>query len=460
LLIKPFWFFGIEVSVQNAVDNEQYGLYFSLLNFTIIFNILLDIGITNFNNREIAQHNNLISKYFSNIIGAKILLGLAYSLVCFIVAILIGYNEIQIHLLLFLIINQIFASFILYLRSNINGLLMFVTDSIFSVMDKVLMILLCGFLLWSGCFGVFRIQWFVYAQTISYLITAIIAFIVVYRKCDFFYFRFNLKYIIVIFKRSYPFALLVLLMSLYNRIDSVLLERLLPDGKEQAGMYAQAYRILDLCSNYALLFPVLLLPLFSKLLKQKQNINTLVKLSTLLLIIPSIILIVICLMYNNEILKLLYHGLYNEVAFSMLMIGFIGICFTYIFGTLLTANGSLRALNMIAFISLILNMTLNLILIPHYKATGAALAGMITQLISAIVQVIIVIKVFHLNVNRVLIFKGLAFLVFTLSLGYFLKSLYLEPLKGIAILIVFAISMAIVLRLLKPKELMEFLKKD
>ena len=48
LLIKPFWILGIDRSVQNAVGAEQYGFYFAIFNFTFLFNIMLDLGITNF----------------------------------------------------------------------------------------------------------------------------------------------------------------------------------------------------------------------------------------------------------------------------------------------------------------------------------------------------------------------------------------------------------------------------
>ena len=46
---------------------------------------------------------------------------------------------------------------------------------------------------------------------------------------------------------SFRFALLVLLMSFYNRIDSVMLERLLPKGTgtTQVAIYAKAFRLLD-----------------------------------------------------------------------------------------------------------------------------------------------------------------------------------------------------------------------
>ena len=74
LLVKPFWILGIEVGVQNAVGNEAYGFYYAIFSFSYIFNILLDLGLTNFNTRNIAQHPQLIGKHLSGILGIKLLL--------------------------------------------------------------------------------------------------------------------------------------------------------------------------------------------------------------------------------------------------------------------------------------------------------------------------------------------------------------------------------------------------
>ncbi|NBP91865.1 MAG: polysaccharide biosynthesis protein, partial [Actinobacteria bacterium] len=59
LLIKPFWILVIEPHVQNSVGNGSYGEYFAIANFSFLLNILLDFGITNFNNKNIAQNNHL-----------------------------------------------------------------------------------------------------------------------------------------------------------------------------------------------------------------------------------------------------------------------------------------------------------------------------------------------------------------------------------------------------------------
>ena len=306
LLIKPFWIFGIDRTVQNLVGDENYGFYFALFNFSLILNILLDVGITSYNNRNIARHHFLLPKHLSNIIGLKLLLAIVYALFCLIVAAIIGYNKIQIHLLIFLILNQFLVSFILYLRSNISALHLFRTDSLISVLDRTLMIIICSILLFTHRFREqFTISWFVYAQTASYLLTTIITFAVVMQKSGRFRIQFNPAFFVVFLRKSYPYAILILLMSLYNRIDSVMLERMLPGtrGHEQAGIYAQAFRLLDAVSMFGVLFAGLLLPIFSKMIKQGESVGQMVKLSYTLLIVPAIVIAVSSLYYDQEIMS-------------------------------------------------------------------------------------------------------------------------------------------------------------
>ena len=55
LLVKPFWILGIDREVQNLLGDASYGTYQALFNFSYLFYILLDLGITNFNSRAVAQ---------------------------------------------------------------------------------------------------------------------------------------------------------------------------------------------------------------------------------------------------------------------------------------------------------------------------------------------------------------------------------------------------------------------
>ncbi|WP_299578984.1 oligosaccharide flippase family protein [uncultured Sunxiuqinia sp.] len=462
LLIKPFWIFGIDRTVQNMVGAESYGLYFSLLNFSLLLNILLDLGITNFNNRNIAQNSHLLKKSLTNIVGVKFLLAVVYAVVCLLTAALIGYNKLQLHLLLFLIFNQFLISFTLYLRSNISGLHLFRTDSLLSVLDRSLMIVFCSLLLFTPRLAeTFSISWFVYAQTAAYVLTAIITYLTVLHYAGTFRMRLDWHNIRLTLKQSFPYALLILLMAFYNRIDSVLLERLLPGslGKEQAGIYAQAFRLLDALAMFGALFAGLLLPIFARMIKQGENPSPLVQFAFRLLIVPAILVAVASIFYAQPIMSLLYHEHIELSAplLGILMTGFTGIATTYIFGTLLTANGSLKQLNQMALAGVVLNVSLNLLLIPQLQALGSAYASLTTQLLTAMAQVVIATRLFQFKVDYLLLLKLLGFVLFCILAAK--ASLFLnDRLLGFALLLLSGVAYAFLSRLISIKAFVVILK--
>ena len=462
LLIKPFWIFGIDRPVQNLVGDQSYGMYFALFNFSMILNIFLDVGITNFNNRNIAQHNFLLRKHLSNIVGLKFILAGVYALFSLSIAAIIGYDKVQFHLLFFLIFNQFLISFTLYLRSNISGLHLFRTDSFISVLDRSLMIAICSILLFTKILNQpFTIEMFVYVQTVAYLATALITFMVVLKKSGRIKIRFNLKFFVVFLRKSYPYALLILLMSFYNRIDSVMLERLLPNplGKEQAGIYAHSFRLLDAVSMFGVLFAGLLLPIFAKMIKQKEPVGQMVQLSYTLIIVPAIIIAISSVYYHSQIMNLLYTSSTEESSgiLGVLMIGFTGIATTYIFGSLLTANGSMKHLNIMAFTAMILNIVLNFILIPRFQAFGSAYASLITQLFAGVTQIILVYFIFKLKFNPGFIFRLLLFVGVVAVLGTVSKNID-NWLTGYLVMIFASVFFAILLKLFNIKDLYHIMR--
>ncbi|MEG2070109.1 MAG: oligosaccharide flippase family protein [Bacteroidales bacterium] len=454
LLIKPFWILGIDVGVQNSVGAENYGLYFAVFNFTFLFNMLLDMGISNFNNRNIARHSHLLEKHLSGIITLKILLGILYMLVIFMVALIIGYRDFQLKLLFWMGVNQFLNTFILYLRSNISALLMFKTDSFLSILDRLLMIIFCGVLLWGNMTNEpFRIEWFVYCQTLAYSISAFIALMIVIKKAHVQKLSWNLSFFRMILKKSLPFAILYLLMSFYNRIDSVMIERLLPDdiAAFEVGIYASAFRLLDALVMIAYLFSVILLPLFSKMLKDKENLNPIIKTSFSLLYFFAITAVVLLEYYRYPILELLYHNHITESAevFKILIPCIIPISFTYIFGTLLTANGNMRLLNITAIAGIVVNVLVNLFLIPRLYAKGAAIASLSTQSVVSFLQIVIVFKQLKVSFHQIPYLSCILFTVIIIPSVYlFTKFFSGNVLFSLFIATVFAILLGLTTRLI------------
>lgn len=461
LLIKPFWILGIDRAVQNQVGAESYGLYAALFNFSFLFNILLDLGITNFNNRNIAQHNHLLNKHLSGILGLRIILSIVYFLVSIAIAFILGYQGKELYMLLILLLNQALLSLILYLRSNIAGLHMFRMDSFASVLDRFIMIVLCGILLWGNVSSQpFRIEWFIWSQTIAYAITTLMALLFLKGRVQTMKIDFDLRFSLVILKKSYPFAILILLMTFYNRIDSVMLERILPDGAEQAGIYAQSYRLLDAGNMIAYLFSALLLPMFSHMIRHKKPLENLVELSFSFIAVPAMIVMACGVFFSEEIMGLLYHHHVGEssLVFSIIIHCFLANSSVYIFGTLLTANGNLQQLNRIAFAAMLLNILLNLLLIPYFEATGAAIAGLTTQVLSAAAQIILAHRIFGFRMKWVLAFRYLLFMILSFTVFYLVRSLSAYFLWQISIAVLISILIALTFKIIRPLELFRLVR--
>lgn len=467
LLIKPFWILGIDRYVQIAVGAEMYGFYYALFNFSFLLNILLDFGITNFNNKNISQHQYLLNKHLSSILVLRMMLALLFCIVTMTLGWLIGYTTDMLKMLLVLIFNQALISFILYLRSNLSGLHLFRTDSFISVTDRLIMIVMCGFLLFMhNSYGVpFDIRWFVYAQTAGYLITAIITLFIVIDKAQLKKLTWRFSFFLMILKKSYPYAVLVLLMTFYNRIDTVMLERMLPDGAVQAGIYASAYRFLDAANMIAFLFAGLLLPMFASMLKKKESVEKMVHLSFCLLVIPAFVVSICSYFYSHDLMGFLYrkttHGAESASVFRILMFCFIPISSTYIFGTLLTANGNLKQLNLMAATGMLINITLNLILIPRFKVEGSAVSSLITQVLTAGAQIIMVNYIFRFHINYRLLSSLVLFIVLVATACWYISThLHANFFVGLILSACLGLALAFLLRIISVRNLYYIIKYE
>lgn len=463
LFIKSIYILGFETQVQNEVGAASYGIYFAIFNFSFLLTIVLDFGITNFNNKNIAQNNHLLTKHFSGLFTLKILLAIIYIIIVVVAGLLIGYDTRLMKLLLVQGFNMFLLFFINYLRSNLAGLHLFKTDAIVSILDRSILIVLCIVMLKTDVLKEpDGIMYFVYAQTIGYSISVITAFLIILNKTHTFKLKWNWAFSLMILKKSLPFAILTLLMSFYNRIDTVMIERMLPKGvgDVQSGIYAQAFRLLDATNMIAFLTAGMLLPIFSRMLKHKESVESLVKLISTLLLTPAIVIGVGCVFYSNELMGLLYQVHVEESAkiFSLLMLSFIAVSTTYIFGTLLTANGNMKQLNTMAAFGMILNISLNFLLIRQFEAYGSAISSMITQFLTAIIQVIIAQRIFKFKINYKLINTLIMFAIGVIAINYGSRMLNLNWMMSFVIMVATSVLWAFVSGTISIKAIFRILK--
>lgn len=400
VLVKPLWIFGIDLEVQNRVGGEAYGYYAAVLSFSMIINIVLDLGLAHYSNRSISRKPEEVAAHFSDLILLKLLLAIAYLIMALALGYYLSYLGDRWPVLLYLALGQAFSSLILFFRAHLAGLQLFKYDSLMSVVDKLLMIAMAGYVLYFSKDLVMTIEAFAKLQALSYALAALLAFLLIYPRVKGITPKLSLRGFMGRLRSSYPYALLIFLMALYTRVDSVMLQQMV--GDLENGIYAQAFRLLDAINQPAYLFSVLLLPMFSGMLARKESVSALSKLAFSLLFVMGMAISLSTYLSAPELMALLYDANSGSSAPVLQALLFSSLAFgtTFVFGTLLTAKGDLALLNKVAAVGFILNVLLNFFLIPLYGAIGAALATVITQAAAALVQMALCFKNMDLRYGR------------------------------------------------------------
>jgi O-antigen/teichoic acid export membrane protein len=462
LLIKPFWVLGIGIGVQNAVGIESYGVYFTMLNFSFLFHIFLDFGINNFQNRNISQNPKAAGQLLSTLSVVKLGFGLLFVILVVIFGKYVKqYPEHYLSLLLIIGLNQVLSSIVLFLRANLAGLQFFKVDSIISVLDRLLMIAICGVLLWTNFLKVpFKIEWFAYAQGVAYLTTIIVALAILLFEAKVEIRKPQFRGLSKIVKESFPYAMLTLIMTIYYRIDVIMIESILPNGAKEAGIYAQGYRLPEMASMFALLFATLLLPMFSKMLAKNEKITNLMSLSFRLLVTPAIISAIVISFFSIDVIRILFDTEFEKSADvqTILMYTFIPLASTYVFGTLLTANGDMKTLNITSLIGLVINVGLNYKLIQEVGIQGAAIATLVTQVVVVVLQLLYIGKKFEVRPRWQLIVSLLLFTIGLYIMAEIICLFKIDHKLMMMILLILSVGWAFATRLINLKGIYNILK--
>lgn len=455
LLVKPVWILVIDRAVQNTLTQEIYGNYFALFNFSLMFFIILDLGLNGYNTTEISRDTNKIVSFAGNIIGLKILLMILYLIAAFGVGSLLGYNRLEFNLLLILCILQIITSFNQYLRSIVSSLQKFKWDGVFMVLDRVVIISICSVLIWGGISDwELTINRFVYAQLMGVSLVTILLVVFLRKQLSKISISFQFQRIVPILKKSWPFALLIMLMGLYNYMDSVMLKLII--GDEEAGVYALGYRLFYALLMFAQIFSGVLLPFFSKNINDVNVVRQVSNYTSKLLFLIGFSVIFYSYSYGMDIMQLLYPDKATAAssnAFVILMFGFIGSVLVLVYGTLLTAALELKYLNMAAFATLVINLVLNVKLIPQYGASGAAIATLVSQLIFGGVCFMISFQKFNFKLKWVDIFNQLGGVMMLLIIIIYSKQYFDNVLVHSVLIAVVVLLVAYLFKLFNVKHL-------
>jgi O-antigen/teichoic acid export membrane protein len=327
-------------------------------------------------------------------------------------------------------------------------------------LDKGLLILILGYVLFLSGHDLAILD-FAYAQTCALTLTALVAASILYFKKPFRGPRLPPERVRTIVKQAAPFALAVFLMTIYTRIDGVMIEQLAVDGEYQSGAYAAGYRLLDAANMIAYLFAVLLLPMMTKSLGDNDAIRRLLSQGSRVMLAVTVIVVACCVTYRHQVMELLYTQATDEWAsiFGLLIASFAAIGGMYVFGTYLTARGDIRQLNILYISCVSLNVVLNLLLIFRLGARGAAIATLLTQSVATAALVIMTIRKAQVSIRGSRILSAVLFLGLCVVISY--GSIQVDSLGWVVRFAGTAILMggaALITRLIKIEELRQFIR--
>ncbi len=389
LLVKPIWILLIDRGLQNQLGPVAYGSYYTLLSLSLMLSAVLDAGLSQFNTRTIASEGDPSLKNLPSIVGLKAILWIVYMLGTLGIGFFLDYPPQSIYWLLLLGVQQGLHAFNLLLRSILSGQMRFKREGWMGILDKWLMTAAAFPLIWLGWSygGQQPITAFIWIQLLATLVPTLLMGFMLGKNTRL---RPSISWVEQksLLKQIFPFALLGLLAGFYTRIDLVMIRALHAEPELQAGLYASSYRLLDATNMIPVLLSGILLPQFAHHLSKHTLKTEWIRSASYLMLAIGLCLSWGLMAFRHEIMASLYKHQSDAQTNILFWIGLccIPISLSYVWGTLLTAAGQLKTLNQLAIAALLVNLGLNLWLIPISGGLGAAQATLITQLVLCVGQ--------------------------------------------------------------------------
>ena len=223
-------------------------------------------------------------------------------------------------------------------------------------------------------------------ENIIYSILLIISYKKI-RENDTVIFRIDKDYIKELIKKSKYYALSTLMVTIYMKVDQVMLGSIINDVSV-VGIYSAAVRISEIWTFVPLAVITSFKPIIfeSKKENREKYINNLKKLYNIISSICFVFFIGIVVFGKIGIL-ILYGKAYLEAYIPLIILAFgtwIGVLGNIHF-IWMTCEGKEKYSLLYSFVGSLLNIILNMLLIPKYSFYGAAIATLISQISSNII---------------------------------------------------------------------------
>ncbi|MGI4872831.1 MAG: lipopolysaccharide biosynthesis protein [Janthinobacterium lividum] len=381
LLVKPGGLV-LENIVQDRVGHAAFGFIAAASALTVVVATFTDLGLTQFTVQRMASEPDFAGQHFPTLLPLRGLLTLGALAVLLGVGAVLGYRGGQLALLAAVGAGLLLTQYGLFLRGPVQARQHFGTDAVLSVFEKLLSVVLVGGLLLANLVNMSN---YVGARLAAAAFTAVLFLGLLRRLFGQLPHRWPRRGpTLLLLRGSLPFAFIALLYGINERVDMVLLERL--SSAREAGYYAGAYRWLDAVMMYAWTVLPLFFARFAHAAERPRELRQLLWVGQRVSAVPLLLAVAFVLFRGEVLFGLFHHSTGAEVArmtlcLKILFLNVLVHAFFAIYSTLLTSTRHQRAVSWLVGLSIILNITLNLLTLPQYGALAAASNTLLSALL-------------------------------------------------------------------------------
>ena len=205
---------------------------------------------------------------------------------------------------------------------------------------------------------------------------------------------FTKEFFCLFLKEGSRFAFLTITSLVYLKNGMVVLNKLV--GEEAVGLYAAAYKIVEVGILFPNALAMAFFPQVSRLIiSNKKRLAGLYFKSVLIAFLLALPLLLLANLFPKEILGFLFGMEFTRAAsaFSVLGLSLVLFFVNALPGNIIQSSKRLTSFLPWAFFNTLFNIALNLFLIPRFSLLGAAYAILITEAVGFVINNIFVIGI-------------------------------------------------------------------
>lgn len=392
--------FGLLVTIllANYLGLEGFGNYMYVIALAIIFGAFADWGTATIGARETAKEKGKKGRALANIFLVRLVFSAIAALMMVVTAMVIPLQTIHPLLVrkaimlgsLILVLNTLKASLLVIFQTKLQ----LQKQSIMDITISILILLISLFFVRQGLGFIFLIG----AVILANLAGIIIGFFLAAKTIKFDW-RLDKQFIRRLLVESFPMGAILLIFTIDNKIDTVMLGSI--KGSGAVGIYAVAYRIYDVLILGAAYFMIALLPILSRysdLTRWGEKLKRIYQKSFDFMFLMGITVVIGVWLLAPFAVKLITQKRLLEFTDSIAVLRLMGLALflaylNHLTGYTIVALGKQRRYFFIALGALVFNVIANVLVIPHYSYYGAAVVTIFTE---GLVLIITSIFIFQL----------------------------------------------------------------